>query len=46
LVATYKLTRHFDLYGGLNYSAVAGGLASGYLNTSAFGQMGGVRFSF
>jgi predicted porin len=46
LVAAYKLTRHFDLYAGLNYSAASGGMASGYLNTAVLSQMGGVRFSF
>jgi predicted porin len=46
LVAAYKLTRHFDLYAGLNYSSASGGMASGYLNTAVLSQMGGVRFSF
>lgn len=46
LVAAYKLTRHFDLYAGLNYSAATGGMASGFLNTAVLSQMGGVRFNF
>jgi predicted porin len=46
LVADYKLSRHFDAYAGLNYSAASGGMASGYLNTVVLSQMGGVRFSF
>ena len=46
LVADYKLTRHFDVYAGLNYSAASGGMASGYLNTAVLSQMGGVRFNF
>lgn len=46
LVADYRLTRHFDVYAGLNYSAASGGMASGFLNTSVLSQMGGVRFSF
>jgi predicted porin len=46
LVAAYKLTKHFDLYAGLNYSSASGGMASGYLNTAVLSQMGGVRFSF
>ena len=46
LVAAYKLTRHFDLYAGVNYSSAYGGMASGYLSTEVFSQTGGVRFSF
>ena len=46
LVADYRLTNHFDVYTGLNYSAAAGGMASGFLNTAVLSQMGGVRFSF
>jgi predicted porin len=46
LVADYKLTKHFDVYAGLNYSAASGGMASGYLNTAVLSQMGGVRFNF
>jgi len=46
LVAAYRLTRHFDVYAGLNYSSAHGGMASGYLSTEALSQMGGVRFSF
>jgi predicted porin len=46
VVADYKLTRHFDVYAGLNYSAASGGMASGFLNTAVLSQMGGVRFSF
>jgi predicted porin len=46
LVAVYKLTSHFDLYAGLNYSSASGGMASGYLKTEALSQMGGVRFNF
>ena len=46
LVADYRLTRHFDVYAGVNYSAASGGMASGYLNTEVLSQMGGVRFSF
>ena len=46
LVAAYKLTRHFDVYAGLNHSSASGGMASGYLNPALRPQMGGVRFSF
>jgi predicted porin len=44
--AVYKLVRHFDLYGGVVSSRVAGGLASGYLKAAATGSMAGVRFGF
>jgi predicted porin len=47
LVADYKLTKHFDTYAGVNDSAVAGGLASGFLNTkSTAAPVVGVRFVF
>jgi predicted porin len=46
VVADYRLTKQFDVYLGVNYSGVADGLASGFLKTSVFSQMGGVRFSF
>ena len=46
LVADYRLTKHFDVYAGLNSSAAAGGMASGFLNTAVLSEMGGIRFSF
>jgi predicted porin len=46
LVADYRLTRRFDVYGGVNYTTVANGLASGFLQTSAVAPMMGGRFSF
>ncbi|THD61182.1 porin [Phenylobacterium sp.] len=47
LVADYKLTKHFDAYAGLNHSAVANGLASGFLNrSSTAAPVIGVRFTF
>jgi predicted porin len=47
LVADYKLTKHFDAYAGVNHSAVAKGLASGYLNRSSTAfPVTGVRFTF
>lgn len=45
-VADQRLSRHFDVYAGVSYSAVSGGLASGYLNRSVTSPMTGVRFSF
>lgn len=46
LVADYRLTKRFDVYGGFMYSTVADGLASGYLNTSTIDPSVGVRFNF
>ena len=47
LVADYRFNRHFDAYAGVNHSAVADGLASGFLNHSSTAfPVVGVRFSF
>lgn len=46
MVADYRLTRRFDVYAGVNYSAVANGLASGFLQTAVVAPMAGGRFSF
>ncbi len=46
LVADYRLTKRFDLYGGVMDSQVARGLAQGYLNTSTFAPQVGARFQF
>ena len=45
-VADYRLTKRFDVYAGVNHSSVAGGLASGYLQTSNTAPVMGVRFNF
>lgn len=42
----YRLTKRFDLYGGVMWSRVAGGLASGYLNFQNVGPTVGLRFQF
>ena len=46
VVADYRLTKRFDVYGGLNHSAVADGLASGFLHTSSAAPVVGIRFTF
>ena len=45
-VADYQITKHFDLYAGVNYSMLDGGLALGYLNTSMVTVASGVRLKF
>ena len=45
-VLDYRLTKQFDTYIGVMYSRVSGGLASGYLFTSAYSPMAGVRLRF
>ncbi len=46
LVADYKLSKRFDVYAGAMWSAVADGLASGYLNTATIDPTVGMRFTF
>jgi predicted porin len=45
-VADYRLSKRFDVYGGVNHSAVANGLASGFLQKASTDPVVGVRFSF
>jgi predicted porin len=42
----YRMTKRFDVYGGLMWSEVSGGLANGYLNTSNVDPTVGVRYTF
>jgi predicted porin len=42
----YRITRRFDVYAGVMWSKVAGGLASGYLNFQNIGPTAGLRFQF
>jgi predicted porin len=42
----YQLTKHFDVYAGVNYSTLNGGLASGFLNNSQITAATGVRLKF
>jgi predicted porin len=46
LVADYHWTKRFDTYAGVNYSIVQNGLANGFLFTSDWTPMVGVRFNF
>jgi predicted porin len=45
-VVDYQFTRHFDVYAGVNYSTLDGGLASGFLNSSQTTVATGVRLKF
>jgi predicted porin len=46
LVADYKLSFRFDVYGGVNYSRAVDGMASGFLNDRNWTSMLGIRFVF
>ncbi len=46
LVADYKLSLRFDVYGGVNYSRAMDGMASGFLNDRNWTSMLGIRFVF
>lgn len=46
LVADYHFTKRFDAYAGVNWSKVENGLASGFLFTSEYSPMVGVRYNF
>jgi predicted porin len=42
----YHFTKRFDIYGGLMYSSVTGGIASGYFSASNWAPTVGARFVF
>ena len=42
-LADYRLDKHFDLYSGVNYSQVGGGMGSGYLSSNMTAFVSGVR---
>jgi predicted porin len=42
----YAFNKHFDVYAGVNYSVVEGGLASGFLATDSTLFMTGMRLKF
>lgn len=46
LMTDYRFNKRLDVYAGAMYSKVNDGLASGYLHTSNFSPMVGVRFKF
>ncbi len=45
-VIDYRFNKHFDVYAGVNYSALDGGLSAGYLNNSQTTVATGVRLKF
>jgi len=45
-MADYRLSKRFDVYGGVMYSKVSDGQASGYLHESNFSPTVGMRFRF
>jgi predicted porin len=45
-VVDYAFNKHFDVYAGVNYSAVDGGLSSGFLATDSTLFMTGARLKF
>ena len=44
--ADYRFNQHFDVYAGAMYSAVRGGVASGYLSSTNINPTVGVRYKF
>jgi len=42
----YHFNKRFDIYGGIMYSVVGGGLASGYYNVNNWSPTVGARFTF
>ena len=46
LVGDWHFTKRFDTYAGVNWSRVQNGLANGYLYTSEYSPMIGVRYNF
>jgi predicted porin len=45
-VVDYQFTKHFDIYAGVNYSTIDGGLASGFLNNNQISAVSGARLRF
>ncbi len=46
LMGDYAVTKRFDLYAGVMYSQVLGGMDSGYAYNNAVSTMAGARFNF
>ena len=42
----YQFNKHLDLYSGVNYSQVAGGLGSGFLSSDMAVFVSGLRLRF
>jgi predicted porin len=45
-VVDYAFTKHFDVYAGVTYSDIGGGLGNGYLTSSATSVSTGLRLKF
>ncbi len=45
-VADYQATKHFDVYAGVNYSTLDGGLSSGFLSNEQTSVVTGARVRF
>jgi hypothetical protein len=46
LAADYKINSYFDVYAGIMASHLTGGMASGFVHTSVYNTMVGVRTQF
>ncbi len=46
MVAEYHFSRRFEIYGGLMYSRVSGGMASGFLYRNSVDPAVGLRYAF
>ncbi len=45
-LADYVFNKHFDVYGGISYTMIGGGLASAFLNDNMITFATGVRLKF
>jgi hypothetical protein len=45
-VVDYRFDKHFDIYAGVNYSTIDGGLASGFLANNCTSLVTGMRLKF
>jgi len=45
-VIDYQFNKHLDVYAGVNYSTIDGGLASGYLANNNTSIVTGARLKF
>lgn len=45
-VVDYRFNKHFDVYAGVNYVQVGGGLSSGFYADSQTSVMSGLRLKF
>ena len=45
-VADYQFNKHFDVYTGVNFAEVGGGIGSGFMNDNMTTVMTGARLKF